>query len=418
MTAKESEQKHIGVAPGRLDILGGVADYSGSLVLETPIQATTTVQISTSNSDPKRAGWQFQSGPEQCFIPVPFPPLEDISPAWMDSKAIPHWVRYPLGCAVVLAKAKRLQLPDSLDIYIDSQVPQNMGVSSSAALEIATLRAFASWFGVDFEGTELARLGQLAENHMVGAPCGLMDQLSSAYGKVGELLPILCQPDQLQAPLMLPSNIQVAGWPSGVDHQVSGSPYAVARAATFAGFAWAKELAKERAKELAGETEQADWTYPVDIPLERFHELARSIPAEAQAAEFEHLDIQDPLSTYDPETLYPLRAALRFPIEEHARVQRIIDLMRGAEPSDEAWREIGQQLYASHGGYSSIGLGCPETNAMVDAIRELGPSQGFYGARVSGGGSGGTVVVLFDKAARETLEALVQSFAGSGPLIY
>jgi len=418
MTAKESEQKHIGVAPGRLDILGGVADYSGSLVLETPIQATTTVQISTSNSDPKRAGWQFQSGPEQCFIPVPFPPLEDISPAWMDSKAIPHWVRYPLGCAVVLAKAKRLQLPDSLDIYIDSQVPQNMGVSSSAALEIATLRAFASWFGFDFEGTELARLGQLAENHMVGAPCGLMDQLSSAYGKVGELLPILCQPDQLQAPLMLPSNIQVAGWPSGVDHQVSGSPYAVARAATFAGFAWAKELAKERAKELASDTERADWTYPVDIPLERFHDLAPSIPAEARVAAFEHLDIIDPLSTYDAETSYPLRAALRFPIEEHARVQRVIDLMRGAEPSDETWKEIGQQLYASHQGYSSIGLGCPETSAMVDAIRELGPSKGFYGARVSGGGSGGNVVVLFDKAARETLEALVQSFAGSGPLIY
>jgi len=62
----------------------------------------------------------------------------------------------------------------------------------------------------------VARLAQRAENELVGAPCGLMDQLTAAYGTHGSLLPILCRPDLLAEPLPLPEGIVVAGWPSGV----------------------------------------------------------------------------------------------------------------------------------------------------------------------------------------------------------
>ena len=67
---------------------------------------------------------------------------------------------------------------------------------------------------------------------------------------------------------------------------------------------------------------------------------------------------------------------------------------------------LGELLYASHAGYSAMGLGCPETDQMVAAVRALGPKRGFYGARVSGGGSGGTVVVLLRKAALPALRRL------------
>ena len=70
-------------------------------------------------------------------------------------------------------------MPSGLAFEVRSEVPHASGVSSSAALEIATLRALADYFEIDFAGTELARLGQVAENRVVGAPCGLMDQLAA-----------------------------------------------------------------------------------------------------------------------------------------------------------------------------------------------------------------------------------------------
>ena len=108
-----------------------------------------------------------------------------------------------------------------------------MGVSSSAALEVATLRGLEVLAGKSFTGTALARLAQRAENEIVGAACGLMDQLAVAHGRVGELLPILCRPDVLHERVRLPEGAVVVGWPSGVRHAVADSPYATARAAAF-----------------------------------------------------------------------------------------------------------------------------------------------------------------------------------------
>ena len=74
---------------------------------------------------------------------------------------------------------------------------------------------------------------------------------------------------------------------------------------------------------------------------------------------------------------------------------------------------IGALMGASHRGYSTIGLGAAETDAMVEAVRRRGPAQGFYGARVSGGGCGGTVVVLLAAAALPDLQALAAEMTGT-----
>src|SRR5262249_4039634 len=107
---------------------------------------------------------------------------------------------------------------------------------------------------------------------------------------------------------------------------------------------------------------------------------------------------------------YAVRAAVSFPVEENFRVQAAVALLRGAgeKSREETLRVLGELLCQSHAGYSSIGLGCPETDAMVGAIRELGPDRGFYGARVSGGGSGGSVVVLLRKSALPGMARLAE----------
>lgn len=404
-----------GEAPGRLDVMGGVADYSGALVLQMPIRATTRVTIAPRTVP----GLEFTSDLEGTvslrWPEEPITPTGDVSALriWLDEHRVPHWVRYPLGCLMLFAQAHNWRPEGGLAFTIASDVPASMGVSSSAALEVATLRALEAASGRRFSGTEMARLAQRAENEIVGAPCGLMDQLAAAHGVPGALLPILCRPDILSDPVPLPPNAIAVGWPSGVKHAVTGSPYATARTASFMGKKILENLLRR--------------------PLAHLAELSPSIvrgaaeeelPDSLAGAEFlaRHGAVEDSLSTIDPVRIYPVRAAATFPVEENFRCGLAVQLLRGVPHREgdrrrESLEAVGELMYQAHAGYGSIGLGCPETDAMVESIRELGPRRGFFGARVSGGGSGGTVVVLLESAALPELTRLSQTltFGGAAP---
>ena len=121
-----------------------------------------------------------------------------------------------------------------------------------------------------------------------------------------------------------------------------------------------------------------------------------------------HGGVDDPLSRVDPGQMYPVRAAVRYPVEESYRAAQAVRLLRGVQPDgrQRTLNAVGELMYRSHAGYTAMGLGRPETDLMVQAVRERGPDLGFYGARVSGGGSGGTVVVLLEAAALPKLEGL------------
>ncbi len=351
----------VGRAPGQLDVLGGVGDYSGSLVLQTPMRAQTTVEI-----EPRDGYLVSSDGRGEVRFDT------------MDLVDQPRWTRYPLGCLRVFTQVKGWQPMSGLSIRIRSDVPASMGVSSSAALEVATLRALSELSGIAFDGLEIAHLARRAENEVVGVPCGLMDQLASAFGRPGAVLPILCRPDVLSQPVPLPAGVTVVGWPSGVTHDVGGSPYATARAASFMG----KRILEGR----LGRT----FHYTSDIPS------CENVPDIMTGAQFltEHDGVDDVLSRIEPQREYPVRAATAFPIEEHARCIRAVELLCAGR-----LEEIGALMRVSHAGYGDIGLGNDETDRMVAHVYEAGPAEGFYGARISGGGAGGTVVVLLEEDA-------------------
>ena len=399
--------------------MGGVADYSGALVLETPIRETTRVAVEALESPRllfESRGYTTVDveSPALSSLLDGRPPCAEIR-AGLDALGLPAWVRYPLGCLIVLARARAFEHARGYAFRIESTVPRSQGVGSSAALEIATLRALALLHGVKFEGTELARLGQEAENQLVGAPCGLMDQLTCAFGEPGALLPILCRPDRLRPGVTLPSGVLVAGWPSGVEHSVAESPYLVARTASFMG---------KRILEAGSETR---WRYASEIPPDLLGASASAlVPTTIRGDEFlsSYGPLDDPLCRIEPTREYAVLSALRFPIEEHARCTEAISLLAresGLDPRP-ALERVGELMFQSHRGYSSIGLGHRQTDRMVDALRRLGPGAGIYGARVSGGGSGGSVVVLMRQEARPQLEAVSREVfaeaAGPQPLIF
>lgn len=390
----------LGSAPGRLDVLGGVADYSEAWVLQKPIRARTTVIIGDLDGD----RWTVES-PGHDPVAVPVATLTraldgsrtsgvlDAAPAdhhVAQSVAaaladLPAWSRYVLG-SLALGMAETGWRPGGRTIQVHSDVPEAMSVSSSAALEVATLRAVAATSGVPIDQVRLAHLGQLAENVIVGAPCGLMDQLASSCGQPGALLPILCRPDQVGEPILLPDDLVIVGWPSGQRHAVSGSPYRTARTAAFI----AKAILDRAA---------------MNPPLTDRHpdELA-SLPDTITGSELGDLTLDDSLSFIDPFETYPVAAAARFAVGEHARVQRAVDVLRRGSP--DAGPVLGRLMRASHDGYGEIGLGAPVTDAMVAALDRLGPASGVHGGRVSGGGCGGTVVVCADRRALPVLEKL------------
>jgi L-arabinokinase len=414
-----------GEAPGRLDVMGGVADYSGSLVLQTPISAMARVAIM------KRPEPELQvSSTWASEVTLPLYWLRDLrdqpTSVWrnqLDERQVPRWALYPLGCFLLFCHVHDWWPTHGLNVEVESDVPMSMGVSSSAALEVATLRALEHLSGLEFTGTERARLAQRAENEVVGAPCGLMDQLASSHGVAGALLPILCRPDILGDPIPLPAGLLVVGWPSGVKHDVAASPYATARTAAFMG---KKILEQAFSRSLSYLTELS----PSQISRLPDESLPTTLTGEEFLTRFDGVD--DPLSAIKRQQIYPVRAGANFPVEENFRCQLAAQLLQACgdmqrcssehvntnmacanTKQEECLRSVGELMFQSHEGYSSMGLGCAQTDAMVEAVKELGPSKGFYGARVSGGGSGGTVVVLLEQLSLPQLHSMVDRISGT-----
>jgi len=148
--------------------------------------------------------------------------------------------------------------------------------------------------------------------------------------------------------------------------------------------------------------------------LERDDVNVRLLPQRMLGADFLRLreGITDPVSAVEPAVEYGVRAATLFPLEEHARAREFLALL-DEKPDDDAFRRIGELMYESHAGYSLCGLGVPRTDEVVEVVREAGLGEGLIGARVSGGGSGGAVVVLGRPEAEPRVRAIAESL-GAG----
>ncbi len=193
----EEEPIWIARAPGRLDVMGGNVDYTGGMVLQSLLREAVWVAIQPRSDDVIRIlnpgaaqfGWQ--------------PSLELRTSAFGDVSALRHlcnqressrWAGYVLGALHLLKRNGEWASNSGADLFIASDLPPNKGVSSSAALEIAVLKAASAAYEINLEGVALATAGQWVENIVVGAACGIMDQAAIVLGEENNLLPMLCQP--------------------------------------------------------------------------------------------------------------------------------------------------------------------------------------------------------------------------------
>jgi len=230
-------------APGRLDVMGGIADYSGSLVLQLPIRNATLVALQKSDNKEVRvlspgsgADKRFFEFDLSVFLTDQNAPITYSDAERRFSDPSNHWASYVVGAFLVLMREKSFEFSCGASILIHSDVPEGKGVSSSAALEVSVMQAINVAFNLGLEARETASLSQKVENLIAGAPSGIMDQMTSACGEETKLLELLCQPDLVKGSLELPHELELWGIDSGVRHSVGGSDYGTVRTAAFMGY--------------------------------------------------------------------------------------------------------------------------------------------------------------------------------------
>jgi galactokinase len=404
-------------APGRLDVMGGIADYSGAMVCEMPIAEAAFIALQPRADDVIRVRTTADVRVNEITINLRDLPIEyETARQQLTKNEETIWAAYVLGAFVVLACEGGMSLAAGANVLLDSAVPLGKGVSSSAAIEVATLRALTAAAGLDVNSYELAVLAQTIENHIVGAPCGLMDQLTSVFGEANHLLKIRCQPEGEITSLAIPDDVHFVGIDSGVRHAVTGASYGDVRVAAFMGYRMIAEVLDLKLESEKWRNIRADCShlqssisgkqmrvddpqyngFLCNIPLAEFQKrFTTALPERISGEEFlaRFGGTTDTVTNVDPAKTYAVRAATTHPVKEEARVQQFIALL--AEPaSHENLQLLGELMYQSHTSYSRCGLGSDATDALVKAVLKAGPQRGVFGARITGGGSGGTVAVL------------------------
>ena len=230
--------------PARLDVMGGIADYSGANVCEAvlghgmlvALQARTdrTLRIRTVQVGKR-------SLPVETRIPLDYLTSGDALGDYAQvrelcrSNPLVSWAAYIGGSIFTLLKEESVKLPYGFSLLLLSAVPMNVGIGSSAAVEIGSLSCLNAYLGLELDAARIARLGQMAENHVVGAPCGIMDQIVITSGRSGRLTHILCRPGTIVGEVEIPRGTGFVGINSMVRHSVAGNPYSDTRIGAFMG---------------------------------------------------------------------------------------------------------------------------------------------------------------------------------------
>ena len=396
---RPNEPVVVGRAPARLDVMGGIADYSGATVLELPLARGVYVAVQRTDDGvlSVRTGGPAVPHLARTTAAIPLAVLLDgpigaaperLRAALAESDAL--WAAYVLGPLALLRANDLLPALDGLRLAVWSDVPSGGGVSSSAALEVATLHALCGALDLDLAPLRLAELAQQAEHRVALAPCGIMDQVTTALGRQDHLLMLRCQPAEVLGHRGLPRDVQVFGIDSGVAHRVGGGQYGRVRAAAFMG----------RAIIAAQGSGDPPGGYLCNLTPARFGERYEALlPQWLSGADFlaRYGDTGDDATSVDPAIMYAVRACTTHPVMEQANVTAFLAALDRYEESGEsaALEEAGAAMYRSHQSYGArCGLGTPETDLIVQLVREGGAGSGLYGAKITGGGAGGTVAVL------------------------
>jgi galactokinase len=333
-------------APGRVNLIGEHTDYSGGLVLPVAIGFGITV---LGDASPDRIVLESAA----------LPGGVELAPDGARAGPVPGWGRYVAAVAALLAERGRP--PVGLEGTVASTLPIGAGLSSSAALDVAVALALCRVAGFELPPLELARVAQQAELRAVGVPCGLMDPAVSLLGRSGRALLLDCGTEARRL-VPLPEGLAMVVLDSGIRHALEDSGYAQRRAELERGLA-----------ALGGKR-------PADVTTDEAAAAARDVGIDDVAAR-----------------------RLRHVVSENERVRELVAALEA--PGGPELGRVGAIMRAGHESLrDDFEVSLPELDLLV----ELAYASGAIGARLTGGGFGGSVVALADEAGAATLVAAVE----------
>lgn len=387
--------------PARLDVMGGIADYSGANVCEGVLGRGMLMALQPRTDSTLRIRTMQvgkRSLPVETRIPLSYfssgDGLGDYAQVreLCHNNPISHWAAYIGGSIFTLLKEESVKIPYGFSMLLLSAVPMNVGIGSSAAVEIGTLSCLNAYLRLNLDAARIARLGQMAENHVVGAPCGIMDQTAITSGRRGKLTHILCRPGKVIGDVEIPPGTGFVGINSMVRHSVGGNPYSETRIGAFMG--------KKIVNGIRARTGRAPLDYLTEVSVSEFRkEYLPEIPETILGSEFlaAYKTHDDPVTKIHPDATYRVAGPTRHPVEENERVLGFIDALQGANSSGDegALIKAGELMYGAHESYrDNCHLSVESVDFLVDAVRKRGAKAGLYGAKITGGGTGGTVAVF------------------------
>jgi galactokinase len=346
-------------APGRVNLIGEHTDYNGGHVLPFALPHTTRAAVA------RRADGLLRLHSADVPGGVAELRLDELDPARAGADPATSWADYPAG--VVWALREAGCAVGGADLHFESTVPTGAGLSSSAALEVAAAVALDELYGLGLRRWELAGLCRRAENAYVGAPTGIMDQAASACCETGHALHL----DTLDLSMrQIPFDPAAAGLrvlvvDTRVKHAHSDGEYGRRRAGC------------EAAAAALGVTTLREIT-----------------PADLDAALAELPDAEQ-------------RRLVRHVVTENARVEQAVALLEGGEI-----RALGPILTAGHASLrDDFRVSCAE----LDLVARVAEETGALGARMTGGGFGGSAIALVEADAVEAVgRAITDAFAAAG----
>jgi galactokinase len=349
-------------APGRVNLIGEHTDYNDGFAMPAAIEFYCWVAVG-ARSDRKLSIYshEFSASTEVDFS------TNSISPT-------KSWSDYPIGVALELEKSG---IPlRGANLLIESEVPMGAGLSSSAAIEVATALALSEAAGAHPDRLQLARLCRAAENEFVGARVGIMDQFVSLHGEKNHALLLDCRSLTFE-PLAIPDSVKLVICNTMVKHELASSEYNRRRADC-------EEAVRRLAVVLPGIKALRD------VSLEQLEK---------------HRDLLT-------DVIY--KRALHI-VTENARVLDSGQALRSGDIE-----RFGKRMAESHRSLRDLfEVSCRELDLMVDLAYQL---KGVYGARMTGGGFGGATINLVDAPhAGEFKEKIAKAYrheTGLVPQIY
>lgn len=352
-----ADPEGVWAAPGRVNLIGEYTDFNEGFVLPLALPHTAVAAVSRRDDGVLR----LHSGDvEGGIVQLDVETLEPLSAA-----SGYGWAAYPAG--VVWALRAAGHAVTGADVHLASTVPTGAGLSSSAALEVVTALALNDLFGLGLSRPELAVLAQRAENAFVGVPCGVMDQMASACATEGHALYLDTRDlSYRQVPFDLAARgLCLLVVDTRVKHALGDGAYAERRAGCESG---ARALGVRALRDVSA------------------------------------AHLSDALARLDDETV---RRYVRHVVTDNDRVERVIALLDAGDP-----RAAGALLTEGHLSLrDDLRVSCAELDLAVEAAN----AAGALGARMTGGGFGGSAVVLVEADAADAVAAAVgKAFAEAG----